>query len=59
MGLKRILQYTLFPAAVGSALGFVAHRMGYDISGIEGMKETVLAGLPVAVLFTSSLTMPN
>jgi hypothetical protein len=54
MGIKRLINYTVVPAAIGAAAGFAAQKMGYDISAVEGMKQAVMAGLPAAALFSSS-----
>lgn len=53
MGIKRIINYIIAPAIIGGGVGFAAQKMGYDISAVEGMKQAVMAGLPIAVLSNS------
>ena len=59
MGLRKFLSYTVIPASVGAALGYVAQQMGYDISPIEGAKQLFLSGLPFAALETVRIRRRN
>ncbi len=53
MGFRKLMSYTIVPAAVGAGAGFIAQKMGYDISALDGMRQLVMAGLPWAALEAS------
>lgn len=54
MGIGRLISYVGIPALVGAGAGVIAHKIGYDFSALEGMRQTVIAALPAAALFSTA-----
>lgn len=48
---RRTISNIVVPAAVGAVAGYVAQKMGYDLSALEGLKQTVIAGLPLLAIY--------
>jgi len=48
--LKRIFHHVVVPVASGATVAYIAQKTGHDIFLVEGMKQSVISGLPILVL---------
>jgi len=50
---RKLYENVVLPLALGAGVGFIAQKIGFDMTAMEGMKQSLLTTLGAATLYTS------
>lgn len=54
MSTKGLIAKVAAPAIVGATVAYIMNKMGYNLSAVEGAKQTLLASMPATIYFFST-----